>query len=289
MIRQILRKIRFIPIYSVLNLRRFLSENKIKKIENNELLKNGFTQFHSKNGEKIKNLLNDIINKPEKAEKSKLGIFKILYKNNFGVKTIVVDASSQFLHELVFIDEILDKLRNYYGKEFYLRNNPTIEFNYDDEVNDAQFFHLDYCAKQTSVMINLNKINVSSTHMEYIKKTNKYYRFTIPNREEPKEINNVNKISKKNDVVKTIGDVGDISIFDAGSGYHRQVGGGKRIMLHLNFTENLAHTGWKKNWKPKELDYWFSNKNINLENKLFKLVTKKLNKSFFTPNIYHQK
>tara|TARA_Y100000816_G_scaffold272277_1_gene237562 strand:- start:59 stop:928 length:870 start_codon:yes stop_codon:yes gene_type:complete len=289
MIRQILSKIRLIPIYFFINLRRFICERKISKIENNELLRNGFIKFHSKNGKKITNYLSEVINEPEKAENSKLGVFKILNKNNFGVKTIVVDASSDFLHEFVFVDEILEKLRNYYGKEFYLRNNPTIEFNYDNEVSDAQFFHLDYCAKQTSVMINLNEINISSTHMEYIKKTNKHYRLSIPNRESQKEINKVREISKKNDIAKTIGNVGDVSIFDAGSGYHRQVGGGKRVMLHLNFTENLAHTGWKKNWRPEELEYWFSNNKNNLEKNLFNLITKKFKKSFLTPNIYCQK
>ena len=286
MIRHILSTTRLIPIYFFINLRRYLSEKKIIKKSDNDLLNYGFAKFKSQKGKQIKEYLSEVIENPINAENSKLGKFKILKTNNYGVKTIAVDACSEFLHKYVFIDEILDKLKNYYGKEFYLRNNPTIEFNYENEVNDAQFFHLDYCAKQTSVMINLNSINSTSTHMEYIKKTNKKYRFRIPNREDKKTIEEIDKISHKYEIAKTTGEIGDISIFDAGTGFHRQVSGGKRIMLHLNFTENLAHTGWKNNWDPKDYDYWFSSGGNNLNKNLFKLVTKKLKPSFLTPRIY---
>ena len=80
--------------------------------------------------------------------------------------------------------------------------------------------------------------------------------------------------------------VSKISIFDAGCGYHRQISGGKRVMLHLNFTENLAYTGWKKNWNPPDHDYWFSEKNNNLHDKLFTLVNRKFKASLLTPSIY---
>ena len=276
------------PIYLFVNIRRFLCEQKINKIKNNDLLENGFIQFESENGKKLFKYLDEIIKNPENAEKSNLGNFKIIKKDSFGVKTIAVDASSEFLHKYVFTDEILNKLNDYYGKEFYLRNNPTIEFSYDTEVNDAQLFHLDYCAKQTSVMINLNDITDTSTHMEYLKKSNKKYRFIIPMRENPKEINKVEKISKHCETARTTGSVGRISIFDAGCGYHRQVGGGRRVMLHLNFTENLAYTGWKKNWNPPDHDYWFSKNNNNLQDKLFNLVNKKYKASFLTPKIYSE-
>ena len=286
--RNLFRIIRLIPIYFFINLRRFISEKKILKVQNNDLLNNGFVKFKSENGKKIKEFLYEIIEDPETAEFSNLGKFKILNRNSFGVKTIAVDASSKFLHQYVFVNEILDKLKNYYGKEFYLRNNPTIQFNYDGEVSDTQFFHLDYCAKQTSVMINLNEINSESTHMEYIEKTNKKYRFVIPDREEKKVIDKIEKISKKYIVAKTTGNIGDISIFDAGTGFHRQVAGGKRVMLHLNFTENLAHTGWKKNWNPKDTDYWFSDNSEILNNNLFKMITKKFKPSLMTPKIYYK-
>ena len=58
-------------------------------------------------------------------------------------------------------------------------------------------------------------------------------------------------------------------------------------MLHLNFTENLAHTGWKKNWDPKDYSYWFSDSSEMLNNNLFKLVTKKFKPSLITPKIYY--
>ena len=286
LIKSIFRDIRLIPFYIIINIRRFFNEKKLKKIKGNDLLENGFIKFKSEDGLKLAEYLNDAIKNPENIENSNLGLFKVIARNSYGVKTVAIDTSSEFLHKYVFTNEIIKKLENFYGKEFYLRNNPVLAFSYEDEKSDTQLFHVDYSAKQTSVMINLKEVTSKSTHMEYIKKSNKFYRYKIPSRFKQREINRINRITKDLEVVKTTGEVGEISIFDAGCGYHRQVSGGKRVILHLNFTENLAYTGWKKNWKPIDPEYWFAKKSNNLHDKLFSLVNRKLKANFFTPNIY---
>ena len=158
-IKRIISAIRIIPTYFFLNIRRYIIEKKLQKITNNDLLNNGFVKFNSGNGKKLAKYLEEVIKDPESCESSNLGSFKINNKDSFGIKSIIIDSSSEFLHEYVFTEEILKKLRNFYGKEFYLRNNPTIEFSYNfNEKNDSQKFHLDWGLKQTSVMINLNEI-----------------------------------------------------------------------------------------------------------------------------------
>lgn len=286
-IKSFLTDIRLMPIYIFINIRRFFCEKKLKKIKSNDLLENGFIKFQSENGKKVAEYLDSVIKNPENIENSNLGKFRIVERNSFGIKTVVIDSSSEFLHTYVFNDEIIKKLQNFYGKEFYLRNNPVIAFSYDNEESVTQLFHLDYSAKQTSVMINLNVLSMKSTHMEYIKKSNKIYRYKIPSRFKLTEIKKIDKITKNFEVVKTTGEVGQVCIFDAGCGYHRQVSGGRRVVLHLNFTENLAFTGWKKNWKPADPEYWFAEKNDNINGKLFSLVNRKFKSNFFTPKIYN--
>ena len=288
-IEKIIRKLKFIFIYLFINLRRYLTEKKINKIHNNELLDNGFVKFNSNNGKALADYLSEIIRDPENCESSTLGKFKIAKKCPFGVRTIDIDSSSEFLHKYVFKEEILEKLKNFYGKDFYLRNNPTLEFSYDNEKHNSQIFHLDFGLKQTSVMINLNKLDENSTHMEYLKKSNKQYKFINPNRFSRRETNKVEKCYKNLQTVKTIGEIGEISIFDAGCGYHRQISGKRRVMMHLNFTENLAFSYWNINWKPSNFSYWFSDtgQNLNLKNKIFDLVQRRLKSNFFVPRIYN--
>tara|TARA_B100000795_G_scaffold99620_1_gene73267 strand:+ start:121 stop:1023 length:903 start_codon:yes stop_codon:yes gene_type:complete len=287
-IQNIIINLWVIPIYFFINIRRYINEKKIKQISNNELLKNGFIKFNSDNGTKLAEYLKNVVENPEDAENSNLGKFKIFSRSSLGVKSIAVDSSSEFLHKYVFTEEILKKLENFYGKSFYLRNNPTLEFDYDNEKNDSQYFHLDWGLKQTSVMINLNDVLKNSTHMEYIKGSNRQYKFRPPSRFNKREIQNIEYKHKNLETVKTTGDIGQISIFDAGCGYHRQVAGGRRVMLHLNFTENLVFTYWKKNWQPSDTAYWFSDnsENLKLKDKLFDLVKRRFNSSFFTPHIY---
>lgn len=57
--------------------------------------------------------------------------YTVIGKNERGVKTVAVDIDAEFLWEHALTKEPHDLIRGYYGKGFYLRNNPNIEFNYD--------------------------------------------------------------------------------------------------------------------------------------------------------------
>jgi len=291
--------------YSIYNCYRFFVElPSVFFSKRNELISNGFCKFFSTDVEKLSNYLDQIIKNPNDAEKSTLGHFKIINKNDIGVKTLAIDPSSKFLHDYVFTDEIMSHIRKFFGKKFYLRNNPTIEYDYKGEKSNVQLFHVDGGLRQLSVMINLTDLDDKKTHMEYLLKTNnQYFFYNAPNRFSEKEQNKIKKISIRSSVEKTTGKKGTVSIFNAGNGYHRQIGLGNRTILHLNFVDNLLHTNWKKDWKPNvdkfpseksAYAYYFSWKdnktyfkeNNKVNSEIFSLVNRNLKNRLFSPNIY---
>ena len=298
-----------IAFFSIYNLKRFVIEifKSTLSINKNDLFSKGFAKFHTSKSKELSFYLDEIIKNPETAESSKLGYFRIVNQNEFGIKTLAVDTSSKFLHEYVFTDEILSHIEGFFGNNFYLRNNPTIEYNYNGEKGNVQMFHVDGGLRQLSVMINLTDLKNENTHMEYLVNTNhQYFLYKDPDRLDEKEKEKIKKLSDKNPLERTIGDKGTVSIFNAGNGYHRQVGGGVRTILHLNFVDNLLHTSWSKNWKPsvkkfssekKANAYYFSWLQKDIDNKneftaypnIFSLVNRNLKKSLFNPNIYTNK
>jgi hypothetical protein len=220
--------------------------------------------------------------------------------NEHGVKGINVDIQSEFLWKYIFTKENYEILRAYYKGEFYLRNNPVISISYDGESHGAQNFHVDWGLRQCSIMVNLTDIKSTSTHMEYILGTNRRYWFRHPHRLSEKFKNIVATIrSRKPEAhFTTQSPKNSLFIFDAGNGLHRQVPGGKRIILHLNFVDNLAYTGWKQGWIPSNASkesHWFSEETDKTLEKirlselpisLFSLVLQKMKPSIFTPRIY---
>lgn len=294
-----LKKIFF---YTINNLFIFYLSIKNKLSTKSELSKYGFIKFKSKKSKDLTFYLNKIINDPENVENSPLGYFKIINKNNFGIKDIAVDSSSEFLTKYVFTEEILSHINNFFGRKFYLRNNPIIKFNYDGEKENTQLFHVDGGLRQVTVMINLIDLDAHNTHMDYISgSNNQYFFYNTPNRFNKKLQLKLEQLVLKNKILKTTGPSGTVSIFNAGNGYHRQVGGGKRCILHMNFVDNLLHTDWSKNWKPGSVKflseeaanaYYFSWKNESAKNQkqknhfaeIFSLVNR--NKKEFAPLIY---
>ena len=281
--------LRRLAIYTLVNARRYFVEMPQKRKAENHLLRKGFIKYDSKLGAGLAEYLGDIIENPAVAEMSSLGHFKILQQSEFGMKSIAVDASSEFLHKYVFTEELFTKLRDFYGKPFFLRNNPTIEFSYDGEENNAQLFHLDWGLKQSSVMFNLSDLDKSATHMEYIIGSNRQYKFTHPSRFSNREVKRARWCQQNLPLETTIGKTGQVSVFDAGCGYHRQIGGGRRVMLHLNFTENLAFTNWSKDWSPDNAFYWFAKhrvkSDLKIANRVFDIVNKDMKPGFLVPKI----
>ena len=222
----------------------------------------------------------------------------VVLKNEFGIKSLAIDLNSNVLWDYVFNDELFEIINSHFKGKFYLRNLPTINFSYDGEKNNAQLFHNDWGLRQLAVMINLMDLNENNTHMEYVEKSNKKYFYKHPVRFSEKFKKDTLKTIEKNKVVKSIGKADSAFVFDAGNGLHRQVSGGKRIIMHMNFTDSLVHSDWSKHFCPeKEVeDYWFQDKiNSDLFKKNddspfglknFSMVLRKMQPKLFTPDVY---
>ena len=208
-------------------------------------------------------------------EKNKIDSkLKVVSKNKNGLKGVSVGLDSDFLWDYIFTDEIYDLIKHYYGGDFYLRNSPIIVFNYDDEEHGAQNFHLDWGLRQLSIMVSLTDVTEKSTHMEYLLNSNKDSNFKHPDRLNKNFKRKVKTFLSKNtkSLFKTIGKKDDLFLFDAGNGFHRQVGGGHRIMLHLNFVDNLSFTNWYNDWVPNSKNVndavWFQDRSESIKSKI---------------------
>lgn len=227
--------------------------------------------------------------------------YTVIGRNDRGVKAVAVDLNSDFLWDYVLTKELYELIRGYYGRNFFLRNNPTIEFSYDGESNDAQKFHLDWGLQQVSLMVNLIDVSTASTHMEYLVGSNRKYYLSQLDRDSDRCRRAVrDHISAYPQSQETTVGVADSAfIFDAGNGFHRQVKGGRRIMLHMNFVENLAFTYWDSRWQPPAGSeaFWFSElsdvtqkriEHAGLPSTLFNLVNRSCARQLLTPLIYRQ-
>tara|TARA_B100000963_G_scaffold274789_1_gene243007 strand:- start:3514 stop:4416 length:903 start_codon:yes stop_codon:yes gene_type:complete len=290
----ILKKIKHRLFYLLINIRFFIRTLVGKKSGSAKLLsKNGIIKLKCDGiSDHILNLIDDFKNNKNDSN------FKILNKNNDGIKSLRVNLESEFLWKYIFTDEIYKTIRGYYGGNFYLRNNPSIIFNYDNEKHGAQLYHLDWGLRQVSIMVSLSDVLNESTHMKYILKSNNSYWFKHPDRNSISFQNKVDKLKRKDELIfSTIGSKDNLYIFDAGNGFHRQVGGGKRIMMHFNFVENFTFTDWDKAWSPglkSNDDIWFSKPSKKIDNfiskspfpkEVFSIVHRKYEPSLFTPSI----
>ena len=198
----------------------------------------------------------------------------VVNKSDKGLKGISVGLESEFLWNHIFTEEIYNLIYGYYGGEFYLRNNPIIVLNYDDEEHGAQNFHLDWGLRQISIMVSLSDVIEESTHMEYLLGSNSGFYSKHPDRYSKHFKNKVENFIKSNpnSLFKTVGKKDDLFIFDAGNGFHRQVGGSNRIMLHLNFVDNLTFSNWANDWVPSDKkskdNVWFQEKTSKISEKI---------------------
>jgi hypothetical protein len=298
-------KARLYLAYSLVNLRRFANEVLRPRAE-----PSSDTEAFKRKGLILANLasmpgvsarLRPVIDELRITGEIRDPAYTVIGINERGVKAVAVDINAEFLWDHVLTKELYDLIHGYYGREFYLRNNPTIEFSYDGEVNDAQKFHLDWGLQQISVMVNLSDVSPASTHMAYLAGSNREYYFSQLHRDSDRckrLVANCSSAHPDNHET-TVGDADSAFVFDAGNGLHRQVAGGERIMLHLNFVENLAFTYWDPAWHPSANSgaYWFSGlteatqkriEQAGLPRTLFDLITKKSARKFGVPQIYRQ-
>ena len=296
---KIIKRLKIYFGYVVINVRRFLLELKHSSSVEIEadLKSNGFIKMAGLGVAGATEYLQSIINDPTQCENKEN--YKIILNNSFGIKTIAIDVRENFLQKYIFNENLYKIIYSYYGKRFFLRNNPVIMFHYPGEVASAQTAHLDWGLRQVSMMVNLNLIDESSTHMEYLLKSNQEYYFRQKDRNSRVEKARVENYLRTSEIATTCGDVGTVSIFDAGCGYHRQIGGGFRAMLHLNFTDNLAFTSWDPSWRgvserlPSE--YWFSKFDLtgleiisksDLPQDFYSLIYQTLKPAIGVPKVY---
>lgn len=303
MLKSFIIKVWDLVFYFGVNLRHFLrtffkGKSEVLREMSADLLKNGIIKLEAKG---LSEYLLPIIENPENLNKRSEEYYLIEnVSNSHGIKGINVDIQSEFLWRFLFTKEIYEILRAYYKGEFYLRNNPVIAFSYDEESHGAQNFHVDWGLRQCSIMVNLTDIDISNTHMEYLVGSNKRYWFYHPHRlnEKFKAIVSKFLIRFPNSIFTTVSPKNSLFIFDAGNGLHRQVPGGKRIILHLNFVDNLAYTGWQHGWRPSDESkesHWFSEvtketldkiDKSEIPRSLFSLVLRQAKASIITPKIY---
>jgi hypothetical protein len=279
-------------MYVITNIKFFLRKLFNFKKNNDltkEFIQNGIIEVNA-NG-----ISNEIL---KLLEKNKLDSnLTVVNKNKNGFKGISVGLESEFLWDYIFTNEIYNLIEGYFGGDFYLRNCPIIVFNYDDEEHGAQNFHLDWGLRQLSIMVSLTDVTEKSTHMEYLINSNQDSYFKHPDRFSNKFKSKVKSFLLNNpkSLFKTIGKKDQLFLFDAGNGFHRQVGGGHRIMLHLNFVDNLAFTNWSKNWSPNsdnENDpIWFQDisepiKSSKFSKNTFSLVLRNKKPGLLIPKIF---
>jgi hypothetical protein len=304
MFKRVLIKVWDFGFYSCINFRHFIRHiifiNKTERPIGMaiDLQKNGIIKLKA-NG--LSEYLIPLIENPKNLNKKSEEYYLIENtSNDYGIKGINVDIQSEFLWRYIFTKENYEILKSYYRGPFYLRNNPYIAISYDKESHGAQNFHVDWGLRQCSIMVNLTDIDSSSTHMEYLLGTNRRYWFKHPHRlsEKFKTIVASHKSHYPHANFTTQSPKDTLFIFDAGNGLHRQVPGGKRIILHLNFVDNLAYTGWKHGWEPSEAfkeSYWFSEigektlekiSNSGIPQSFFSLVLQQAKPNVITPKIY---
>jgi len=197
--------------------------------------------------------------------------------DKFGKISASIDVNSSIISEL-FTKDLFRLIKNYYGKTFWVRNAPTLLVDlkkYRLEEKSQKLFHIDFAERQLSIMIFLADVEKNSTHMEYIKKSQKNsWIFKSVVRENYNFKKKVNEEMSKKEIFKMVGKKGDIYIFDAGNGLHRAIYGDDRYLLHFNFAQMRSYAEFDTNFeKKKNLDnesfyHWNFIYNEDVKNKL---------------------
>lgn len=145
-----------------------------------------------------------------------------------------VSFSDEVLHEVFFDSEICAIICNYYCRQAYYRDNPTVHqerFTSDSMPLVSGVFHSDGY-RQVSFMLLLSNLTLSDTHMEYAMGSHReqqpsYDRAEIDQATVPREFK----------IAHVVGRKGTLFIFDT-EGLHRGAHqrNGLRQILHVNVT-----------------------------------------------------
>lgn len=172
---------------------------------------------------------------------------------NSGYKYISsISFQDKDLRPLLCHEQLMNVIGNYYGRNFYYRNQPSIQkvdFSLDDKARDTGKWHIDPL-HQVSIMIYASDVEETDTHTEYRKGSHRRRRIgrvRLTREEVDNDYNNWPNITK------ALGKAGTVFVFDT-FGYHRafyQTQGKPRRLMHLNITtgHNIKKfgedlTGW---------------------------------------------
>ncbi len=251
------------------------SENKVKTHNKNynEIVDNGivklnknfniFAEYINKNY--VDNLLTGNNKTPHKVLDHRSSS-----KNNLINHSISID--DEVIRGFIQNNEIKETLSLLFNKKIYLRNEPLIQvLNTSEKLTNGNF-HTDRYM-QYSLMLLLEDVSESQTHMEYCKKSHKRDKFDFIIHKNFKECENF--IKKNNfEIVKVIGKKGDAFLFDT-TGTHRAnyIFQSKRSIFHLNFTNGHNLYPFKIEYnklKIKEEIFLRSSKNLKFTNDKWK-------------------
>ena len=222
-----------------------------------ELRLNGITKLPIKLDSLERLDIKDFILKRKISFEDSIIVKKYLnaYPNKYGVMQGLIDTNSLIIRDL-FTKDLFLLIKNYYGRDFWVRNAPVLIAHLKKsriEEYTQKLFHIDHAERQLSIMVFLDDVTEDSTHMEYIKKSQKNsWLFKSVVREDYNFKKKVNDELEKKEVFKMIGKKGDIFIFDAGNGIHRAVYGNDRIVLHFNFAQMRSYAEFNDNYEKNQ-------------------------------------
>jgi len=145
-----------------------------------------------------------------------------------------VSFADRRLHEVLFDPEICGMVCNYYGRQAYYRDNPTVHKEYaapSAKPLVSGVFHSD-SYRQLSFMLLLSDLTENDTHMEFARGSHRdqqpsYDRTRIDQQAVPREFEIVHLIGKK----------GTLFVFDTEGlhrgAYHQET---RREIFHVNMT-----------------------------------------------------
>jgi len=152
--------------------------------------------------------------------------------------TLQVDLSlnDKTIVDFILNDKIFDILFSYYGREYFLRNNPTLQQIIAKKENWASSIYHHDRFHQVSLMLLLTDLTEDDSHMEYLCGTQKlkFYEWLHLEYDHP---NLHEKVKKCKNRFKLIGKKGTAFLFDS-IGIHRSLWklNTERNVLFLNFT-----------------------------------------------------
>ena len=208
--------------------------------------------------------------------------------NNFGKSSTSISLNSEFFSDNIFTKELFILIKSYFKRDFWLRNSPTIMYDLNNfrNINHTQeFYHLDWCDRQLTLVVLLNDIDLESTHLKYVPQTNrKSWILLNENRQSEKFSRITDKYIKKYGVIPVIGKKGDVFIFDAGNGLHKASYGKKdRGIINIIFSIKRTYAHFNENYEKKNNlkqgeHYW--------RNKIEYNILEKYNKNLWEKSIF---